>query len=315
LERYRFVHQALPQMALEHVQASAQFLGHPLRAPLIISSMTGGAPAARGINRRLAEAAQVLGIGMGVGSQRAALEAPRWADTYRVRDVAPDIFLLANLGAVQLNAGYGLEECQRAVDMIQADALALHLNPLQEALQPGGDTDFSGLLAKIERVCRSLPVPVVIKEVGSGLSPSVARRLVEVGVSALDVAGAGGTAWSEVERYRANTPIDARVAVQFRDWGIPTADAVCGVRGAVPGAPLIASGGIETGIDVAKCLALGADVVGIAQPLLRPALRSVAEVVDALSVVVRVLRIAMFCIGARDLAALRDTPFLEEVRR
>ncbi|MBN1639971.1 MAG: type 2 isopentenyl-diphosphate Delta-isomerase [Anaerolineae bacterium] len=315
LERYRFCHQALPDLSLAQVELSARFLGRSLRAPLIISPMTGGAAAAGPINRRLGEAAQALGIGMGVGSQRAALEDAQWAATYRLRDVAPDVLLMANLGAVQLNAGYGIGECQRAVDMIEADALVLHLNPLQEALQPGGDTDFAGLLPKIERVCRALPVPVVVKEVGCGLSSAVARRLVEVGVSALDVAGAGGTSWSEVERHRARMPHDARVAAQFAGWGIPTADAVRTVRQAAPDTPLIASGGIETGIDVAKCIALGADVAGIALPLLRHALRSSAEVVDALSVVIQVLRVAMFCIGAKDLAALRGTRHLEEVPR
>jgi isopentenyl-diphosphate delta-isomerase len=315
LERYRFVHQALPEFALEQVDPSTRFLGHTLRAPLIISPMTGGTRAAGAVNRRLAEAAQALGIGMGVGSQRAAIEEPGWASTYQVRDVAPDILLLANLGAVQLNAGYDVDACQRAVDMIEADALALHLNPLQEALQPGGDTDFAGLLGKIERLCRVLPVPVVVKEVGSGLSAFVARQLVDAGVSALDVAGAGGTSWSEVERYRARTSRDAEIAAQFDGWGIPTADALRTVRGVAPDVPLIASGGIETGIDVAKCLALGANLAGVAQPLLRPALRSCEEVVDALSVLRRVLQIAMFCIGAPDVAALRDTRHLEEVTR
>jgi isopentenyl-diphosphate delta-isomerase len=315
LAHYRFVHQALPDLALDGVDLSAHFLGRALRAPLIISPMTGGTPSAGAINRRLGEAAQALGIGMGVGSQRAALEDPRLADTYRVRQVAPDVLLLANLGAAQLNTGYGVEHCQRVVDMIEADVLVLHLNPLQEALQAGGDTDFTGLLPKIERICRLLPVPVVVKEVGFGLSPSISRRLVEAGVAALDVAGAGGTSWSQVERYRAQTARDDQVASQFSGWGIPTADAVRSVRRAVPDAPLIASGGIETGIDVAKCIALGADLAGIAFPLLRPAVGSSQEVVDALSIVIRVLRIAMFCIGAGDVAVLRGTPYLEESPR
>jgi isopentenyl-diphosphate delta-isomerase len=315
LERYRFIHQALPGISLQAVDLDVTFLGHDLRAPLIISAMTGGTAGARAINRRLAAAAQELGLGMGVGSQRAAIEDATWAETYRVRDLAPDILLMSNLGAVQLAAGYGAAECQRAVDMIEADALVLHLNPLQEALQPEGDTDFFELLPKIERVCRALSVPVIVKEVGSGLSARVARRLADAGVRAIDVAGAGGTSWSEVERFRAPAPRDSAVAAQFAHWGIPTADAVRAVRAALPDTPLVASGGIETGIDAAKCVALGADLVGIALPLLRPAMRSSSHVVEALAVIIRVLRVAMFCVGAKDLAALRATPTLEEVPR
>jgi isopentenyl-diphosphate delta-isomerase len=249
---------------------------------------------------------------MGVGSQRAALEDPRWAHTYRVREIAPDILLTANLGAVQLNAGYGLAHCQLAVDMIEADALVLHLNPLQEALQPGGDTEFAGLLSRIERVCRDLPVPVMVKEVGYGLSARVARQLVDAGVAGLDVAGAGGTSWSEIERRRARTHQQDRVAAQFADWGIPTADAVRAVRQALPEVPLVASGGIETGVEAAKCLALRADLVGLAWPLLRPALESAEAVRAALEVVQQALRVAMFCIGAPDVRSLQNTPYLEE---
>ena len=314
LERYRFVHQALPELDLAKVDLGTIFLGKVLRAPLFISSMTGGTRAAASINRHLASAAQALGIGMGVGSQRAAIENPDWIDSYRVRDVAPDILLAANLGAVQLSTGCDVSHCQRAVDMIEADALILHLNPLQEALQPGGDTGFAGVLLEIERVCRALPVPVVVKEVGYGLSAQAARRLCDAGVAALDVAGAGGTSWSEVERHRAETAHQDRVAVQFAEWGIPTAEAVRGVRRILPHVPLVASGGIETGVDVAKCVALGADLVGLAWPLLRPALRSEETAREALEAIRDALRIAMFCVGAPDIEALRRTPHLEECR-
>ncbi len=313
LERYRFLHQALPELDLAQIDLSTTFLGRALRAPLYISPMTGGTAAASAINRRLASAAQGLGIGMGVGSQRAALEDPRWADTYRVREVAPDILLTANLGAVQLNTGYGVADCQRAVEMIEADALVLHLNPLQEALQPEGDTAFAGLLSRIERVCHDLSVPVMVKEVGYGLSARTARQLAEAGVAALDVAGAGGTSWSEVERQRAGTTLrQDRVAAQFADWGIPTADALQAVRQVLPRVPLVASGGIETGVDAAKCLALGADIVGLAWPLLRPALSSAEAVREALEVIQHALRIAMFCVGAPDVRSLQTTPHLEE---
>jgi isopentenyl-diphosphate delta-isomerase len=313
LERYRFVHQALPEMDLEEVDLRTLFLGKQLDAPLLISSMTGGTASARAINRRLGEAAQALGIGMCVGSQRAALEDPATIETYRVRDCAPDVLLLANLGAVQLAKSYTIDHCRRAVDMIEADALILHLNPLQEALQPEGDTHFRGLLDKIEAVCRGLSVPVIVKEVGYGISAEVAQRLIGAGVSALDVAGGGGTSWSEVERNRTNDPVLAGAAAQFIDWGIPTAECIRAVRGVAPSVPLIASGGVETGIDVAKCVALGADVVALAWPLLRPSLVSTEAVAEAVQTIVRTLRVAMFCVGAPDVAALRLTPHLQEV--
>jgi isopentenyl-diphosphate delta-isomerase len=312
LERYRFVHQALPEIDLTEVDLRVEILGKRLRSPLLVASMTGGTDEARVINRRLAQAAAALGLGMGVGSQRTALEEPDWADTYRVRDVAPDILLLANLGAVQLNISYTIDHCQRAVDMIEADALVLHLNPLQEALQPGGDTRFRGLLGKIRTVCQALPVPVIVKEVGYGLSVGVARQLAEAGVSALDVAGAGGTSWSEVERHRSLEPAQDRVAAQFVDWGIPTAESLRLVHESMPHLPLIASGGLETGIEVAKCIALGADLASVAWPLLRPALLSDQAVIEALETISQTLRVAMFCIGAPNIAALKSTPHLRE---
>jgi isopentenyl-diphosphate delta-isomerase len=312
LERYRFVHQALPEIDLAKVDLHVEVFGRRLQSPLLVASMTGGTDEARAINRRLAQAAAALGLGMGVGSQRTALEDPRWSDTYRVRDVAPDILLFANLGAVQLNMSYTVDHCQRAVDMIEADALVLHLNPLQEALQPGGDTRFRGLLDKIRAVCRALPVPVIVKEVGYGLSASVARQLAEVGVSALDVAGAGGTSWSEVERHRALESARDRVAAQFADWGIPTAESLRLVREVVPHLPLIASGGLETGIEVAKCIALGADLASVAWPLLRPALLSTQAVTEVLETISQTLRVAMFCTGTPSIAALKNTPHLQE---
>jgi len=299
LERYRLVHRALPEISLADVCTQTRFLGHELAAPLLLSAMTGGTPVAREINLRLAAAAQELGLAMGLGSQRAALEDPSLLATYQVRAVAPDILLLANLGAVQLNYGYGPEECRRAVESVQADALVLHVNPLQEAIQPEGNTDFSGLLAKIGAICRALEVPVIVKEVGWGLSAEVAMALYDVGVAAVDVAGAGGTSWSEVERHRSASPVDAEVAQAFASWGIPTAEALVQVRRACPRQPLIASGGITDGVQVALCLALGADLVGMAAAVLRPALESAEALLSKLRVVLRQLRIAMFCTGAR----------------
>jgi len=267
--------------------------------------MTGGTEEAGRINRNLAFAAQRYRLAMGVGSQRAAIEDPRWARTYHVRDVAPDVLLFANLGAVQLNYGYGIEECRRAVEMIQADALVLHLNPLQEALQPEGDTDFSGLLRKIERICRELEVPVIVKEVGWGISEGVARRLAEAGVAAIDVAGAGGTSWSLVEMHRAPDEMHRAVAAAFSDWGIPTAEAILMACRGAPDIPIIASGGVRTGVEVAKAVALGADLVGMAAPFLRPAIESAEAVCAKIEEIVTTLRIAMFCVGARRVSDLK----------
>jgi len=310
LERYRLLHQALPELNWADVDLRCSFLGHPMRAPLLISSMTGGAEPAGGlspreINLRLAWAAQEFGLALGVGSQRAALERPELAHTYQVRSVAPDILLLANLGAVQLNYGYGPAECQRAVDMIEADGLILHLNPLQEYFQSQGNLNFMGLLGKIEAVCRALEVPVIVKEVGWGISPQVARQLVEAGVAAIDVAGAGGTSWSEVERLQATDPMRQAIAGTFADWGIPTAEALVAVRQALPNIPLIASGGIRTGLDVAKAVALGADLAGIARPLLVAAYSSREALRAALLQILEELRLAMFCTGSATLAELR----------
>jgi isopentenyl-diphosphate delta-isomerase len=313
LERYCFIHQALPEINRGGINLSTALLGRELQAPLIISSMTGGTEAAERINMNLARAAQAHGVGMGVGSQRAAIEDPHWAYTYQVRRAAPDILLLANLGAVQLNHGYGLDECRRAVEMIEADGLILHLNPLQEALQDGGDVDFAGLLARIEGVCRHLPVPVIVKEVGWGISEEVARQLAGAGVAAIDVAGAGGTSWSQVEMHRTSDEQIRQIAADFADWGIPTAESLCLARRGAPQTALIASGGIYTGIEVAKALALGADVAALATPFLRPATISAEAVGQKIREIVEELRTAMFCIGAADLDALKDTPFLKPI--
>jgi isopentenyl-diphosphate delta-isomerase len=312
-ERLRLTHCALPELDLHEIDLSTQFLGHPLQAPVLISAITGGTEEARQINLNLAASAQSLGIAMSVGSQRAAIEDPRQASTYQVRTVAPDILLFANLGAVQLNYGYGLAECRRAVEMIEADGLILHLNPLQEALQPDGNTNFSGLLDRIADICHHLEVPVVVKEVGWGLSEPVARQLAGAGVAALDVAGAGGTSWSEVEKHRAQTRRQEDIAAAFVEWGLPTAEAILQSRHGAPSLPVVASGGIRTGPEAAIALALGADLVGVAGPLVTPASVSAQEIQEELLVIIDGLRIAMFAAGLRDFAALKSAP-LEHTR-
>ena len=302
---WRLRHRALPEIDLDDVDLSTRFLGRRLGAPLLISCMTGGTDRAHVINQRLAAVAQERRLVMGLGSCRVLLEHPEVLPTFDVRDIAPDVPLLANLGAVQLNRGVGAGECRRLLDMLRADALVLHLNPLQEALQPEGDTCFGGLLDQIARLCDSLGAPVIVKEVGWGIAADLVTALVDVGVAAVDVAGAGGTSWSEVERHRMSDPVRARVAASFAGWGIPTADAVSQARSAAPAATLIASGGIRDGIDVAKALALGADLAGCAGPMLRAAAAGVEAVAQAVTVFVEELRLAMFCTGAAGVADLR----------
>jgi isopentenyl-diphosphate delta-isomerase len=275
--------------------------------------MTGGAQAAEKINLALAEAAEALGLALGVGSQRAALSDARLVGSYQVRRAAPSIPLLANLGAVQLNYGYGVDHCRRAVEMIEADALILHLNPLQEAVQPEGNVNFKGLLGRIEQVCRALEVPVVVKEVGNGIGAADARRLADVGVGVIDVAGAGGTSWSEVERFRQTDEAGARVAGTFAGWGLPTGECIRQVRAALPTITLIGSGGIRNGLDVAKVIALGADLGATARPALIEAVseRGAEAVAEGLQIYLRELRVAMFCAGCGNLAALRELTLIE----
>ncbi len=313
LEKYRFVHQALPELDLAEIDTTLTLFGKTLRAPLLVSSMTGGASEAERINRNLAQAAQATGIAMGLGSQRAAISDPALARTYRVRDIAPDILLFANLGAIQLNYGYGIEECQRAVDMIQADALILHLNPIQEAVQDHGNTNWSGLLKKIEQVCRALEIPIIVKEVGFGISENTARQLANAGVRALDVAGAGGTSWAAVEAKRAPSAELKQLAEMFWDWGLPTADSLVAARNAAPNIPIFASGGIRNGIEIAKCVALGASLVGLASPLLKLANISAEHATDGVHALVKQLHVAMFGIGAANLKQLHHTPHLQKI--
>ena len=301
---YHFVHCALPELDLADVSTATRVLGWDLDAPLFISCMTGGTDSAGRINEVLAETAERHRIGLGLGSARVLLERPAALRSFAVRAVAPSIPLLVNLGAVQLNRGVGIDECRRLIDLLGADALVLHLNPLQEALQPEGDTCFAGLLGRIEAITADLEVPLIVKEVGWGISADLVRALLDAGVAAVDVAGAGGTSWSEVERHRLSGG-DARVAAEFAGWGIPSSMALRQARDAAPDAVILASGGVRSGLDVAVAAALGADLVGAAGPFLRAAASGVDACMDLAADWIRVLRVAMFCTGSSDLAALR----------
>jgi isopentenyl-diphosphate delta-isomerase len=313
LERYRFTHCCLPELNRSEIDPQTLFLGKLLGAPLLISSMTGGTEEAKTINFRLAEVAQQYKLAMGVGSQRVAVENPQVADTFNVRSLAPDILLFANIGAVQLNYSYGLVQCQRVVDICQADALILHLNPLQECIQPNGDTNFRGLLDKIEVVCSKMPVPVIVKEVGNGISAAMAQKLIEAGVSAIDVAGAGGTSWAKVESERAKNAHQHQLGQTFADWGLPTAECINSIRAFNSEIPLIASGGLRNGLDVAKAIALGADISGLALPFLQAASQSV-EAVDALvQLLIAEITTVLLCTGNATLSQLKSSNALQKL--
>lgn len=306
-EHYRFQHCCLPELALRDVQVSTSFLGKSLGAPFLISSMTGGTDLAKTINQRLATVAQQFNIAMGVGSQRVAVEHPHVADTFAVRSHAPDILLFANLGAVQLNYGYSTDACRRSIDLLEADALILHLNPLQECIQSQGDTNFKGLLNQIKDLCQTLPVPIIVKEVGNGISAPLALRLMETGVAAIDIAGAGGTSWAKVEGERAEDLRQRRLGQTFAEWGLPTADCVTSIRAVAPDIPLIASGGLRNGLDAAKGLALGADIVGMAYPFLQAAHESEAALSTLMEMFIAELETVLFCTGNANIADLRSS--------
>lgn len=310
-EHVRFEHRALPELDMQAIDLSCAWLGRRLRAPLLISSMTGGPERAERINLHLAEAAESLGIAFAVGSQRVALAgAASGGLDHRLRQAAPSVPLLSNIGGAQLAERDGLDLARRAVEALGADALIIHLNPLQEALQPEGDTDWRAVLARIASLARSLPVPLVVKEVGAGIGPETARQIREAGVRHIDVAGAGGTSWAAIEAGRARSAEERAVAEVFADWGIPTAQAVASVRDALPDAFVIASGGIRNGLDAAKAIRLGADLVGQAAGVLASAMASSEAVEAHFRIVIAQLRVACFCTGSADLAALRRAALL-----
>ncbi|MCC5656930.1 type 2 isopentenyl-diphosphate Delta-isomerase [Nostoc sp. XA010] len=313
LERYRFTHSCLPELNHNDIDISTTFLGKHLGAPLLISSMTGGTEQAAMINQRLAQVAQHYKIAMGVGSQRVAVEKPQVADTFAVRKYAPDVLLFANLGAVQLNYKYGLDECLQVVDILEADALILHINPLQECIQPKGDTNFRGLIDKIADLCGKLPVPVIAKEVGNGISAAIANKLIAAGVAAIDVAGAGGTSWAKVESERAENPLQRRLGRTFADWGLPTAECITTIRAIAPNVPLIASGGLRHGVDVAAAIALGADIAGLAMPFLQAAATSETAVAELAEVLIAEITTVLFCTGNATLYQLKHSDSLQRI--
>lgn len=313
-ETIRFEHVALPELDMAAIDLSLEFLGKTIAIPFLVSSMTGGAQQAQSINQNIAIACEVLHIPFAVGSQRVAIDSEAdWGMNLDLRRFAPSVPILANIGAAQLNTGYGIDQARRAVEMIDADALIIHLNPLQEAVQPEGDRNWAGLTHKIALLCQALHVPVVAKEVGYGISPPVAERLLAAGVQFLDVAGAGGTSWAAVEALRARTPAEAAVAAAFGEWGQPTARAITALRQACPEAFIIGSGGIRTGLDAAKAIRLGANLVGQAASVLQSATASPEAVCQHFQIMAEQLRVACFCTGSSNLADLRQARLEPEI--
>lgn len=307
---WRFVHEALPDIDHAKIDLGVDFLGRRLKSPFLISAMTGGPARAEAINARLAEAAQQLGIALAVGSQRSALAGEDTGLDLALRRRAPDTPILANIGAAQLTRGVGRDEALRLMDMIDADALVVHLNPLQEACQPEGDRDWWGVAAALHALVRELGRPVIVKETGTGISALTAQKLVAMGVAGIDVAGAGGTNWALVEGARSDDPDHAGHAVAFADWGIPTARAIAEARNALPSVLLIGSGGVRDGVDAAKAIRLGADIVGVAAGVLPAATQSTEAVVSHFQTMTRQLRTACFCVNAPSLAHLKRVPLL-----
>lgn len=307
LEGISFIHNALPEIDFADIQLDTRFLNKSIQAPFLVSSMTGGSELASKINRNLGLAAEAKGWAIGLGSTRALLESDAHEESFMIRKHAPTVPLIANLGAVQLNCGYGADDCHRIVNKTGADSLVLHLNSLQEIIQDGGDLNFENLLPEIEKVCQSLNVPVGVKEVGFGIDGSVAERLYNAGISYIDVAGAGGTSWSQVEKLRSQDPLRRAAAEAFNDWGIPTKDCIVSVRSRLADVPIVASGGMKTGLDAAKAITIGADMIGYARQLLESATTTAEKVVETMDQIELELKMAMFGIGVRTITELKNT--------
>ena len=308
-----FVHKALPEINKQKIDLSTTIFNHKFAAPLIVGAITGGTPEATKINATIAEAVEEIGLGMGVGSQRAAIEDKKLEKTFSIaRKKAPTAFLIANIGGVQLAHGYGLKETKKAIEMIDADAIAIHLNPLQEAVQPEGQANFRGVLEKIGEIAKELDKPVIAKETGTGIAAEEAKKLEAAGVKGLDVSGVGGTSFAAVEYYRTKRKANIfqrRLGDVFWDWGIPTAISIVEVSQTV-NIPIIASGGIRDGVEMAKALALGASLTSLSQPVLHAAIKGVKETKDVLSLLIEELKTSMFLVGADSVQALQGTPIV-----
>jgi len=302
-EHVRLIHRALPEVNFENIDTSCTFLGKKLSAPILISGMTGGWPGAKLINRNLAAAAEAMGLAFGLGSQRAMVEHPELKSTYIVRDVAPSVFLIGNLGVIQFGNGWGEREVNEAAS-VGLDALAIHLNALQELVQPEGDRNWAGCLAALKRICSKSKIPIIAKETGAGISAEMAKALEAAGVAAIDVAGSGGTNFALVEAHRGSN-----MGKAFAEWGIPTVCSLLEVRKAVK-LPLICSGGVRSGLDIAKAVALGADMAGLAKPLLKPALKSKEAVMETLKILISELKTAMALTGSKNIAELKKTQYV-----
>jgi len=313
LECVRLVHNALPELNYDDIDTSTKFLGAKFSAPIIIDSMTGGTDEATVINGRLGELAEKYGFGMGLGSQRAGLKSEELAETYSIaRKNAPNAFLIANIGGAQLAKGLTIDEARKIVKMIRANALVVHLNPLQELVQPEGEPRYKGVLQKISDLAKSVDVPVIVKEVGAGISKEVAIKLEMAGVAAINVAGAGGTSWAGVEKLRAEAIKDdhkRHLGEMFWDWGIPTAASLIEVRRAVK-LPLVASGGLRNGLEAAKCVALGATMAAMAYPFLRAAAQSRESLFAFADTILAELKSTMFLVGAKNVGALASSRYI-----
>jgi len=307
-EDVQLVHRALPEVDREKISLSTSFLGKKFSAPLIVGAMTGGTEEATKINASIAQAVENLHLGMGVGSQRAAIEDQKLEGTYAIaRKKAPTAFLIANIGGVQLTHGYGLKEAKKVVEMINADALAIHLNAMQEAVQTEGQTNFKGVLDQITEIARGLDKPVIVKETGCGISAEDAKALEDAGVKAVDIGGAGGTSFAAVEYYRSTN--GKTMAEAFWDWGIPTVVSLIETAQTVK-IPIVASGGVRTGLDIAKSLALNASLAALSQPVLEAAVKGASETQKLLACLIDELRNAMFLVGAKKVDALPKVPLI-----
>jgi isopentenyl-diphosphate delta-isomerase len=313
LEYVKLIHNALPELDYDEIDISTTFLKRKFSAPIIIDSMTGGAPEAAKINGRLGELAEKYGFAMGLGSQRAGLESKELAETYSIaRKNAPSAFLIANIGGAQLAKGLTIDNIKKIIDMIQADALVIHLNPLQELIQPEGEPKYKGVFSKISEISGAVDVPVIVKEVGAGISKEVAVKLEVAGVSAINVAGAGGTSWAGVEKLRAeasNNDLKIHLGEIFWDWGIPTATSLIEVKKTVK-VPIIASGGLRNGMEMAKCIVLGASMCAMAYPFLLKAAESKEQLFNFADTVIAELKSTMFLIGAINLSLLKSSRYI-----